>query len=64
MNQKYEQFLPAYYKRPTKDDPELVYLTVVMRAKENELNTSTKLDLNKQQTHKNVDMNECVSIFC
>ncbi|CAG2221194.1 ADP-ribosylation factor GTPase-activating protein AGD12,Probable ADP-ribosylation factor GTPase-activating protein AGD13 [Mytilus edulis] len=24
VNQKYEQFLPAYYKRPTKDDPELL----------------------------------------
>jgi len=22
VNEKYEQYLPAYYKRPTKDDPE------------------------------------------
>ncbi|XP_052069925.1 arf-GAP with dual PH domain-containing protein 1-like isoform X2 [Mytilus californianus] len=25
VNQKYEQFLPAYYKRPTKDDPDWYY---------------------------------------
>lgn len=24
VNKKYEQHLPPYYKRPTKDDPELV----------------------------------------
>ena len=24
VNEKYEQYLPAYYKRPTKDDPELL----------------------------------------